>query len=64
MTTIALKDDTYDMLTHVKEEIQAETYDETVKKLVLLHKQPKRSFFGKLKGLREEFTREEIDRFD
>lgn len=64
MATIALKKDTYDLLTHVKEEIEAETYDETIKKLVLQHKQPKQSFFGRLKGMKEEFKREELDRFD
>ncbi len=64
MATVALKETTYDLLTHVKEEVKANTYDETIKRLILLVKKPKHSMFGKLKGIKEEFEREEFDRFD
>lgn len=63
MVTVALKQTTYDLLSQVKEDIQAETFDEAVKKLVISAKKPKRSFFGRFKDL-PEFKREELDRFD
>ncbi len=63
MTTIAVKEDTFDMLEHVKEQIEADTFDETIKILILQLKQPKKSMFGALKQVKEEFKRDEIDRF-
>ncbi|MBI4448971.1 hypothetical protein HY641_03015 [Candidatus Woesearchaeota archaeon] len=63
-TTIAVKQDTLDMLKHVKDELRAETLDATIKQLVLLMKQPKKSMFGSLRGIRTTFKREKHDRFD
>lgn len=63
MTTIALKPDTYNLLTQVKEEMKAETYDDVIKVMVVRTKKPTQSFFGKLKQVKEEFKREELDRF-
>ncbi|MBI1970623.1 hypothetical protein HYS47_02675 [Candidatus Woesearchaeota archaeon] len=63
-TTVAVRDDTMHLLRLVKEELQAETFDETIKTLVLHLKKPKESFFGIGKGkIKGEFMREEIDRF-
>ncbi len=64
MVTVALKESTYDLLTQVKKDIKTATYDETIRKLVLLVKKPRQSYFGRLKGVSEKFKREELDRFD
>ncbi len=61
-TTIALKEDTYFLLKMMKEELDTETYDDTINKMIAKIKKPKESYFGKFKGLGE-FKREEIDRF-
>ena len=61
-TTIALKDETYFLLKMMKEELETETYDETINRMIGKIKKPKQSYFGKFKGLGE-FKREEIDRF-
>jgi len=61
-TTIALKDDTYFLLKMMKNELDTETYDDTINKMIAKIKKPKKSYFGKFKGLGE-FKREEIDRF-
>lgn len=61
-TTIALKDETYFLLSKMKEELDTLTYDETINKMISQIKKPKKSYFGKFKGLGE-FKREEIDRF-
>ena len=61
-TTIALKDETYFLLKMIKEELNTETYDETINKLMAKIKKPKKSFFGKSR-IRKPFVREEIDRF-
>ncbi len=61
-TTIALKNDTYFLLKMMKGELDTETYDETINKMIAKIKKPKKSYFGKFKGLGE-FKREEIDRF-
>ncbi|MBU0627762.1 MAG: hypothetical protein KKC75_01110 [Nanoarchaeota archaeon] len=61
-TTIALKDDTYFLLKMVKSELESDTYDDTIKKLIVQNKKQKKSYFGKFKELGE-FKREEIDRF-
>ncbi len=63
-TTIAVKPETLDMLKHVKDELNAETLDETIKKLVSNLKKPKTSMFGSLKNVKEKFVREKSDRFD
>lgn len=62
-TTVAIKDETMGMLKHVKEELKAETFDETIRRLVVIMKKPKKSMFGALKGVKAEFVREELDRF-
>jgi len=61
-TTIALKDDTYYLLSMMKDELDTDTYDDTINKMIAKIKKPKKSYFGKFKGLGE-FKREEIDRF-
>lgn len=61
-TTVAVSEDTYDLLKHAKEETESATFDETIKKLVLRMKQPRKSYYGSLKGLKP-FVREELDRF-
>ncbi|MBI4981185.1 hypothetical protein HZC30_06545 [Candidatus Woesearchaeota archaeon] len=63
MVTIALKPDTYDLLTNVKEEMEAETYDDVIKVMIVRTKKPAQSMFGKLKYVKAEFKREELDRF-
>lgn len=63
MATIALKERTHDLLNHLKVETRAETYDEVIQKLIITIKKPRRSMFGVLKGVTEEFKREELDRF-
>ncbi len=62
-TTIAVKSETMKMLHRAKEELNAESFDEVIKSLLLEAKQPKKSMFGVLKGLQKGFKREEIDRF-
>jgi len=61
-TTIALKDDTYFLLTMMKDELNTESYDETIQKLIGKAKTLKKSYFGKAKT-KKPFAREEIDRF-
>ena len=61
-TNITLKDETFFLLKIMQEELGTESYDETIRKLVTQVKKPKKSYFGKFKGLGE-FKREEIDRF-
>ena len=61
-TTIALNEDTLGLLKYMKEELDSETYDETIKKLIAKAKKPKKSYFGKFPKVGE-FKREEIDRF-
>lgn len=61
-TSIAVKEDTVEMLKQIQRTLQTSTHDETIKKLILHAKKPQRSFFGKLKT-KKEFVREELDRF-
>ena len=61
-TTIALKEDTYFLLKMMKEELNSETYDETINKIIVEIKKPKESYFGKSR-VKKPFVREEIDRF-
>jgi len=61
-TTIALKDETYFLLKMMKDELDTGTFDETITKMIGKIKRPRKSYFGKFKGLGE-FKREEIDRF-
>jgi predicted CopG family antitoxin len=63
-TTIAVREETRDMLEDVKKELNAGNFDETIRKLIVKMKKPKTSFFGIAKGkIKGEFVREEIDRF-
>ena len=61
-TTIAVRKETVEMLKTVKEELQIETFDETIRRLILKAKKPKKSYKGLAKHT-PEFVREEIDRF-
>ena len=62
-TTIAVKDETLNLLRKAKEELNVESFDELINKLLLETKKPKKSMFGVLKGLKAEFKRGELDRF-
>jgi len=61
-TTIALKDDTYFLLKMMKNELNTESYDETIQKIIAKTKKLSKSYFGKSR-VRKQFVREEIDRF-
>lgn len=63
VTTVAVKEETFHMLQNVKEEQEAESFDEIIKKLIMEAKKPKKSFFGAFPKLGK-FKREELDRFD
>ena len=62
-TTIAVKKETLDLLKHVRDELEAESYDETIRQILLKEKKPKKSMFGSLRGIGE-FKRDHRDRFD
>ncbi len=62
-TTVSLKNETYNLLRLMKEELNTSTFDETIDKMILKIKQPKKSIRGKCKGLKP-FVRDQIDRFD
>jgi hypothetical protein len=62
-TTIALKDQTYNLLRLMKEELNTSTFDETIDKMILSIKRPSYSIRGRCKGLKP-FVRDQIDRFD
>lgn len=64
MATIALKENTYELLRQVKEESKSETFDDLIRALVLARKKSQSSMFGVLKGVKREFQREEIDRIN
>ena len=61
--TVALKTETFELLRMLKEETNADSFDETINALLAIAKKPKKSLFGKFKTL-PEFKREKIDRFD
>lgn len=65
-TTIAVKQRTLELLKKVKESMKAETFDETILRLIQKEKEEAlKSLFGSGKGkIKGEFVREEIDRFD
>lgn len=65
-TTIAVKPHTLELLKKVKEDLKAETFDETILKLIQKEREEAlKSLFGAGKGkIKGEFVREEIDRFD
>lgn len=62
-TTIAVKEETLEMLKDVRKETNIASLDETIKYLISIAKKPKKSYFGKFRNLGI-FKREEIDRFD
>ena len=64
ITTVAVKTDTMDMLRHMREELQAESYDVLIRKMIIEMKKPKTSMFGAMKEIKTEFKREKLDRFD
>ena len=45
-TTVAIDDNTLNLLKHMKEETESQTYDETIRKLIGRAKKPKRSYLG------------------
>ncbi len=61
-TTIAVKKHTVDALKALKSEWRMRSFDETIQKLIVKTKKPKKSFFGAFPDL-PSFEREEIDRF-
>lgn len=63
VTTVAIKDETGAMLKDVKEQFQAQSYDEVIQKLILNIKKPKTSYFGAFPGLGK-FERDKRDRFN
>ena len=62
-TTIAVKEETFKMLRKAKEDFHADSFDTLIKNLLLEVKTPKKSMFGVLKDINQEFKREELDRF-
>ena len=62
-STIAVKSETLKMLRKAKEELNAGSFDDLIKNLLLESKKPKKSMFGILKGVHKEFKRDEFDRF-
>ena len=62
-TTIAVKGETLNLLRKAKEDLNADSFDEVIKELLLETKKPKKSMFGVLKDIKKEFKREELDRF-
>lgn len=63
LSTIAVKDETLEMLKILKEEKKAKNFDEVIKMVLSKPKQFEKSYFGKFKGLGK-FKREEIDRIN
>lgn len=62
VTTVALKEETLDMLKGIRVKLGAQTLDETIRKLIMFMKKPKTSMRGMAKHT-PEFEREELDRF-
>ncbi len=62
-TTVAVKAETLNLLKQLKKELSVATFDETITKLALNLKRPKKTMFGAIKGVKAKFVREEIDRF-
>lgn len=64
MTTIAVKKDTLEMLKKMQEELDTKSHDETIQKLMVEKKRPRRSLWGAMKDVKEEFKREKDDKVD
>jgi predicted CopG family antitoxin len=62
-TTIQIQDDVYKILSMLKKELNAESYNEVVKYLLRKAKRMDESEFGSMPGIAP-FQREEIDRFN
>ena len=62
-TTIAVKEDTAMMLKQMQQKLGTTTHDETIRQLVRNARPPVNHLRGALKGVKEEFKREELDRF-
>lgn len=63
VVTIAVKEETLEMLKMLKEEKKAKNFDEVILLMLGRPKQLEQSYFGTFKGLGE-FKREEIDRLN
>jgi predicted CopG family antitoxin len=61
-TTIAVQEDTIEMLKTMKEQVHAKSFDEIIRQLIMKAKKPKIPLYGIAKNT-PEFVREEIDRF-
>ncbi len=66
VTSIAVREDTLQMLKQHQARFKTKTHDETIRALFIKHRQgivlSHESMFGKLKT-KKEFVREELDRF-
>jgi len=62
VATIAVREETLEMLKMLKEEEKVKNFDELINLMLGKHKQLDKSYFGALKGIGS-FKREEIDRF-
>ena len=62
-TTVAVKEETVEMLKEIKEKTHAESFDDVIQKLVMQSKKPRKSLFGAFPKLGK-FKREELDRFN
>jgi hypothetical protein len=63
-TTIAVRHATKELVDSLKQEWKARSFDDTIRKMAIQAKKPKRTLFGSLKGNWPEFRREEIDRIN
>ena len=61
-TTVAVRKTTKDLLDDLKQEWKAHSLNDTIHKMIIETRKPKKSLFGSLKGNWPEFRREEIDR--
>ena len=62
VTTVAVKEETFELLRMLKKETKADSFDEAINSLLAVAKKPRKSMFGRLRNL-PQFKREEIDRF-
>jgi predicted CopG family antitoxin len=62
VSTIAVRNETLEMLKILKEEKKVKNFDELINQMIGNIKKPTKSFFGAIPSLGK-FKREEIDRF-
>jgi len=62
-TTIAVKEETVQMLKQLQRRLGTSTHDETIRTLMTRAYRPASEFRGALKHVKEKFKREELDRF-